>query len=255
MAVVALVLACALFYDQNIKRSYHALQPYSRGWIYLINENNSIRAVTVTMRLEEIYQVSGLDLDHVDVQAQLESIAVAGLQSYTTRSSHGLFVPWWFQYWNPALELRVPLHANTIASHTSQYTGYANLASTHTDLIAALRHFAVGYRQHDVYLYEDVLRGERMVTAWIRSIDRQQPAAYVIGPVELGCELFVGLASLWSITYFIARVAVWRRRAHSRGRAGAGLCGACGYDLRGLDASLCPECGTPRASGESESGR
>ena len=34
----------------------------------------------------------------------------------------------------------------------------------------------------------------------------------------------------------------WQKR---RGRRLAGLCAACGYDLRGSDSGRCPECGSP----------
>lgn len=56
---------------------------------------------------------------------------------------------------------------------------------------------------------------------------------------------------IWPITlaFAIMLVFTYRPLRRSRRRAKRGLCQACGYDLRGLTAHRCPECGTEFAPG------
>jgi len=60
----------------------------------------------------------------------------------------------------------------------------------------------------------------------------------------------------WTIFGFVVLVTAWagllgwhlvdRPNALRRRRLKCGLCGKCGYDLRGSVSGVCPECGQPR---------
>lgn len=68
-----------------------------------------------------------------------------------------------------------------------------------------------------------------------------QPRALPLRPIWPG--LVVDLFAWWVIWGFvlfgIGRIRAWRR-------VRKGLCGGCGYDLRGTPGDRCPECGTER---------
>jgi hypothetical protein len=55
---------------------------------------------------------------------------------------------------------------------------------------------------------------------------------------------FLLVLMLWPLVLWVRRL-ILRIRAH--GRVARGKCAACGYDLCGITAARCPECGRPRS--------
>ena len=60
------------------------------------------------------------------------------------------------------------------------------------------------------------------------------------GFIRLTIPFFLPLG----LSVVLAIASLWATRACTRGRANAGVCRACGYDLR-ASKDRCPECGTP----------
>jgi len=72
--------------------------------------------------------------------------------------------------------------------------------------------------------------------------------AMLLSPVDDGVARFCGGALailLWVVfTIFIWRESPQERAARLKGAAGGVVCPTCGYNLTGLTATRCPECGT-----------
>lgn len=57
--------------------------------------------------------------------------------------------------------------------------------------------------------------------------------------------LVLGVFAIWATTTAWWAISLQTCRRLRRTRVAAGLCVQCGYDVRGVEGRLCPECGRP----------
>ena len=157
------------------------------------------------------------------------------------------------------------LRRGTIGSSHSEVTGITIRITTYTpDEIVLLPNREVISRRSGVTLERGPVRrhdgkAERMriwrrtsgradvtVLATIRPL-RQYQSQWIVFPQWLP----ISLAGVPLAAFVLLAASKWQKR---RRRRLAGLCAACGYDLRGSDSARCPECGSPRVEKRRDKG-